>query len=89
MPTCHCIVKGRVQGVGFRYFTFTTARKLGIKGWVKNLDNGDVEIHAEGDEAIMKEFLAQVYSGPSFASVVDVEVREIGSEPYREFTVKR
>lgn len=89
MPTCHCIVKGRVQGVGFRYFTFTTARKFGIKGWVKNLDNGDVEIHADGDETIMKEFLNRVYSGPPYASVVDVEVREIVSEPYREFTVKR
>ena len=46
----HIFVSGLVQGVFFRYFTKKTADKLNLKGWVKNLDDGRVEILAEGDE---------------------------------------
>ena len=51
------IVKGRVQGVGYRYFTSITAKNLGITGTVRNLANNDVEVVAEGDEKMIKEFL--------------------------------
>ena len=44
----HVTVSGMVQGVGYRYFTVTEARKLGLAGWVRNLMNGDVELEARG-----------------------------------------
>ncbi len=44
MPRYNIIVSGRVQGVGFRYFVQTLAGRLNLKGWVKNLDNGDVQM---------------------------------------------
>ena len=47
----HFLVKGRVQGVGFRWFVQREAAELGLNGWVKNTDQGDVEIVAAGDEA--------------------------------------
>ena len=43
----HVTVSGMVQGVGYRYFTVTGARKLGLAGWVRNLMNGDVELEAQ------------------------------------------
>ena len=48
------VVKGRVQGVGFRYFAHRAAKGLGLRGWVKNLPNGTVEAYAEGDEDAVK-----------------------------------
>ena len=44
MPGLHAIVKGRVQGVGYRYFVIHVAREIGLKGYVKNLMDGDVEV---------------------------------------------
>ncbi|MDA2930592.1 acylphosphatase [Acidobacteria bacterium AH-259-O06] len=82
------ILKGRVQGVAFRYFTYAIAQDLGIKGWVKNLRNGDVEVHAEGDESSMKQFLTRVKSGPSLAFVEHTEVRDVEPDQYRDFTIE-
>jgi acylphosphatase len=63
------IVKGRVQGVGFRYFTYHTALAMNIDGWVRNLDNGDVEILASADKTTMDAFLVKVSQGPTFSRV--------------------
>jgi acylphosphatase len=62
-------VGGLVQGVGFRYFVQSTAKNLGIKGYVKNLYNDDVEIEAEGDDQILKQFIEEVKIGPRFAHI--------------------
>lgn len=70
----HIIVTGMVQGVGFRYFAYQRAKDLGIKGKVKNLMNGNVEIHAEGDRSLIQEFISQVQVGPRSARVTDVRV---------------
>ncbi len=51
------VFKGRVQGVGFRFTVERIAIKMGVKGWVKNLDNGDVEVVAEAEEKILDDFL--------------------------------
>ncbi len=82
------VVKGRVQGVGFRHYTYKTARGLQIRGWVRNLRNGDVEIHAEGPQEALDRFLAQITSGPSFASVNDVDVQEVNPENYDDFSIR-
>ncbi len=68
----HYLVRGRVQGVGYRYFALETAERLGVKGYVRNLANGDVEVHAEGDEAALEAFKLEVEQGPRMARVREV-----------------
>ena len=69
-------VSGRVQGVFFRHNTKKTAQKLGLKGYVINLDNGNVEIVAQGSEENLKRLLEFCRKGPMFARVDDVKVKE-------------
>ncbi|QAA31876.1 acylphosphatase [Clostridium manihotivorum] len=73
----HIIVQGRVQGVGFRYFVQYTASLLNITGTATNLDNGDVEIYAQGDNEHVTAFLARVKRGNGFSRVIGCEVQEI------------
>lgn len=68
----HIIVSGRVQGVGFRYFVREKAFSLGIKGWVRNKGNGDVEILAEGEKDTLVFFIEAVRNGPTFANVEEL-----------------
>ena len=81
------IVTGRVQGVGFRYFTHRVAQQLGVRGRVKNLPNGTVEVYAEGDENPMEQFLTGIKKGPSLGFVKDVAVGEVEPEGYQEFSI--
>ncbi|GAB4237353.1 MAG: acylphosphatase [Acidobacteriota bacterium] len=81
-------VKGRVQGVGFRYFTFRRAEELGVKGWVRNLPNGEVEIHAEADRPTLTRFLAAVQQGPPFSAVEDVELQKFPVQGHETFSIK-
>lgn len=67
------IVSGRVQGVGFRYFTCRLAEEFAVTGYVRNLPNGDVEIVAEGDQAVVEEFLARAGQGPSYSRITEVK----------------
>ena len=77
------IVSGRVQGVGYRYFVAHAAHRLGLKGTVRNLAGGEVEAIAEGEEATLQQFLAELREGPSSASVTDLQVA--WSEPTGHF----
>jgi acylphosphatase len=70
------IVKGLVQGVGFRRFVYENAKKLKLKGYAKNLSNGDVEILAIGDEEKIKELYEACKIGPPLARVEKVEIKE-------------
>jgi acylphosphatase len=69
----HFLVKGRVQGVGFRWFVQREAGELGLNGWVKNTDQGDVEIVAAGDDALLAELKVALRKG-SRGSRVDAVV---------------
>ncbi|MDR0551747.1 MAG: acylphosphatase [Spirochaetaceae bacterium] len=69
------VVSGRVQGVGFRYRAKEEADKLKISGWVRNLNNGDVEVYAEGTEAQLTSFLGWLNKGPPWAHVENVGVQ--------------
>jgi acylphosphatase len=86
----HVFVSGKVQGVGFRAFTSQTvvSLKLEVKGWVKNLADGRVEIVAEGSEADLEKFMKEVAKGPKGSNVDKLEQKE---EPYtgefKEFKV--
>jgi acylphosphatase len=71
----HIVVKGMVQGVGFRYFVYNRATNLGLKGLVRNLYNGDVEIEVEGDRSLIEEFIKEVKVGPRAAHVRDVAIQ--------------
>jgi acylphosphatase len=68
----HIVVKGMVQGVGFRYYVCHAARRLSLTGWVRNLPGGDVEIDAEGDHSSLEIFLHDVKVGPRSAHVNDL-----------------
>jgi acylphosphatase len=70
------VVKGLVQGVGFRYFTEYAARHEGIHGWVTNRADGAVEVHAEGDVEAMRRFESRLRQGPGAARVDEVWVDE-------------
>jgi DNA ligase D-like protein (predicted 3'-phosphoesterase) len=82
-------VRGRVQGVGFRYTTVERARKLGVLGWVRNEDDGSLAVHAEGDEAAVEELLAFLREGPPGAAVEEVEVERLRKpEGHEQFAVR-
>jgi acylphosphatase len=68
------LVSGRVQGVGFRYFTRDIAQQEGVTGVVRNLPDGRVEAVAEGDEESLTRFERALWRGPSHARVEHVDV---------------
>ncbi len=70
----HLIIKGRVQGVFYRAFTREVAVSLGLKGWVRNLSDGNVEAVFEGSKADIESAVVQCYKGPSASSVSDIKV---------------
>ncbi|MCY3871956.1 MAG: acylphosphatase [Gemmatimonadetes bacterium] len=70
-------IRGRVQGVGYRYFTQREGGRFGLVGWVKNLPNGNVEAEAEGDEAHVDAFLKAIRRGPPASLVLDFQINEI------------
>ena len=63
------LISGRVQGVGFRYFVHSAAAREGLRGWVRNLPSGHVEVLAEGDPEAMTRFEQQLRQGPAMAQV--------------------
>jgi len=69
----HAFIEGRVQGVGFRYFTMSAAQGYGLKGWVRNLYDGRVEVLAEGEHEDLNHLLGDLRKGPRSAVVEDIE----------------
>jgi len=72
----HLFIKGRVQGVFFRENTRRKAEKLGVNGWIRNLDDGRVEAVFEGEEEKVKEVVKWTKRGPIIAKVVQVDIKE-------------
>ncbi len=68
-------IRGRVQGVGFRFSALDEARRLGVTGWVRNTHDGDVEVVAEGERELLQRLLTWCHVGPRGALVTDVEER--------------
>jgi acylphosphatase len=71
----HVIVRGRVQGVGYRFFVLQRAVAEGLAGWVRNLPNGDVELEAQGPKIVLERWLEHLRKGPPLAQVNDVQIR--------------
>ena len=75
--TVKILISGRVQGVYFRRFTKNKAQDLGVKGSVKNMEDGLVEIIAQADADILEPFIQWCHKGPITARVDQVELIEI------------
>jgi len=84
-----CIITGKVQGVLFGTWAHGQAESLNLKGWVRNLEEGRVEILAQGDEANLKEFQTRVLSGSTLARVDGVEFKWIDyDKQHTEFEIR-
>ncbi len=75
MKRVHVWISGLVQGVFFRYHTRKLAKKLGVRGWVRNLPDGRVEAVMEGEEEALKKMLEFCREGPPGAEVERVEIK--------------
>ncbi len=83
------LVRGRVQGVGFRYEARNLARTLGINGWICNLPDGGVETYAEGPSTALERFTQWLSKGPPGASVSSVDVtNKQYTGTYNSFTIE-
>jgi acylphosphatase len=91
VATVHLEVVGKVQGVGFRWFVRETARRAGLAGWVRNHDDGRVEIAASGPEAAIAALTSAARTGPPGARVERVTELPLpeGDDLPRPFTVMR
>lgn len=66
------LVKGKVQGVGYRYFVMQKANEMGITGWVRNLNTGDVDMEIQGEKDKVIKMSEQLLTGHSWAKVHDM-----------------
>ncbi len=81
-------IYGKVQGVGYRAFTQQIAEKLGIKGYVKNMPDGSVEVYGEGTKEMIESFVKELEKGPFLAVVDKVEVKwDSPLKSYDEFVI--
>lgn len=82
-------IYGRVQGVGFRFFTTKKANLYQVKGWVKNMGDGSVKCIAEGEKSKVQDFIQELKKGPVSANVRDVEVNKSDElDNYKSFEVR-
>lgn len=87
MKVCKlCLVSGKVQGVFYRASTRNEARRLGLAGYARNLEDGRVEVLACGSVEDVERLVAWLRKGPPLARVENVEVREVNVEPPADFT---
>ncbi len=82
-------VEGRVQGVGFRYYSKLKAEEFHLKGLVENLHDGSVRIHVEGEEENISEFIKWCHNGPITSEVSKLEYNEVGVKGFTSFEIKR
>jgi acylphosphatase len=81
-------VSGKVQNVGFRYYTLKTAQEFNIDGFVKNQPDGSVYIEAEGEAGDLETFMDWCRRGPQWARVEQFDIQEQPLMKYKEFRVK-
>lgn len=88
MESRKIIISGRVCGVGFRNFVYVNAIKLGIKGYVRNKFDNEVEIIANGNKEKINELVNKCRIGPSNAVVDDIKVEEVKKEEFKGFNIR-
>lgn len=79
------LVKGHVQGVGFRFFCLTQARRLHLTGWVKNLPSGEVSLHVEGTPSFLTQFMHNLTGGPGKVDALDAQPVDV--QNYQKFRI--
>ncbi|MBX2993020.1 MAG: acylphosphatase [Bacteroidetes bacterium] len=86
----HIVVEGLVQGVGFRWFVHRKAQSLGIRGWVHNLYDGNVEIEAEADRSPLEEFIKEIKVGPRSARVTNLKIywKDVNPGEFPDFQIR-
>ena len=89
MKTVRLIVKGKVQGVFYRATAGDIADELGVKGWVRNLPDRNVEITATASEDILQKLIDWCKQGPSKARVDEVIVEELELQEFKDFRIIR
>lgn len=77
MTTRRYVVRGQVQGVGFRWFVARQAHRLGLRGFVRNMDDGSVEVVAQGPDSAVDELARSLIQGPARARVSRVENTDV------------
>ncbi len=82
-------VKGKVQGVSYRFSAHAVALRLGLYGYVKNLPNGDVFMEIEGAEVQINKMIDWCQVGPPLAKVTEVEATEDQVKNFHSFEIKR
>lgn len=89
MKALHLVISGRVQGVWFRASTREVAQRLGIIGWVRNMPDGSVETHIQGDDNAVEQMLDWCRQGPPGARVDYVDITDaLIQKEYRSFSVR-
>jgi acylphosphatase len=83
------VISGRVQGVGFRFFAERAAREAGIRGWVRNLPDGNVETVAEGEEEAVARYLDRLRRGPIGARVTGMTAEDVPAGDFPSFEITR
>jgi DNA ligase D-like protein (predicted 3'-phosphoesterase) len=81
-------VRGDVQGIGFREATLRRAGELGVMGWVRNAEEGEVLVHAEGNEQAVEELVAFLGDGPPAAKVTEVATESVKAEGHEQFAIR-
>jgi acylphosphatase len=84
----NCFVSGRVQGVCFRMSTSQQAKLLGLTGWVRNLEDGRVEVVASGEVRLIEQLQQWLSHGPSMARVLNVECQVIDYQKFPDFSIR-
>ncbi len=82
------VVRGEVQGVGFRDATVRRARELGVLGWVRNGGECTVEVHAEGPAHAVEELMSFLHEGPPLARIDAIDVDKVAVEGHEQFAVR-
>lgn len=88
MLTYNWIASGRVQGVGFRYYTYTIANKYELNGWVRNLPDGSVEMMLQGSEDRVENLRKYLMRGNMFIKVRELSERIVEEHEYTSFEIK-
>ena len=85
----HFLIRGRVQGVGYRWFTQRAAERLGIRGYVRNLPSGEVEVRAQADESLLFDFKQDLLRGPYGARVSEIIEQDLPvTNEYSSFFIR-
>ena len=88
MKCMHLIVSGRVQGVLFRDNVRRKAKELGLHGYAKNLEDGNVEIVAQGDEEKISQLIDFIKKGPGIAKVKGISAKHKNPENFSDFEIR-